>query len=169
MSRVVNHWLGKQHVGRFFSCLCLVYDTPDPQRLIPAFAISHTEWMVSHCTEQRHYLPPLLFPVTQTVQQQQKVKWITKWLTKAVDAPSMPKEQLISLEYLLPLGRSCSFGQNTSCNPERMRCLAVNVSHSLLIYQQRRLWHFVSKSSFVTILLPFIDKVGMLSVPRRFT
>lgn len=174
LSRVANHWLGKQHVGHFFSGLCLVYATPDPQHLISAFAISHTERMVSHCTEKRHYLPPLLFPATQTVQQQQKVKWITKWLTKAVDAPNMPKEQLTSIKYLLALGRTCLFGQNTSCNPEKMRCSAVKASHSWaplysIWFTNKGDYDILFPSSFVTILLPFLDNVGMLSVPNRLT
>lgn len=87
---------------------------------------------------------------------------------------TMPKEQLTSIKYLLALGRTCLFGQNTFCNPERMRCSAVKASHPLApLYSiwstNKGDYDILFLSSFVTILLPFHDKVGMLIVPNRLT
>jgi hypothetical protein len=109
VSIVDNYWFRKHHMAHLLLALCVVYNAPDHQHLFSAFAISHTECMVSHCAECRHHLPPVLFSATWTVQpkKKKKVKWITRWLIRAVDAPSMPKEQLTSIEYLLLLEGTC--------------------------------------------------------------
>lgn len=132
VSIVDNYWFRKHHMAHLLLALCVVYNAPDHQHLFSAFAISHTECMVSHCAECRHHLPPVLFSATWTVQPKKKKKGqmnhkVTHqscWCTKHAQ-----RTTYINWVFTAPwrnLLWHCSVSQNISCNPERLRWQATH-------------------------------------------